>query len=706
MRARKIPRQFHMPTAAHTFAILAGVCVLASLLGLLCAPSRAVDGVPTATIDAHPDIVMADGRSKSVITVTVDDGTGHVVADGTQVQFRTTSGTLDPESTVTQAGVARTTLTSSPIAGTATITASFIAAGGGASASTSVEFTTDSSLADTDQVAANWIRVTSGDYLAYGADSRIVDSACVHHGVRIAFRGLEIDADAAQIDLDGDVVRAQRATMHHGAKPPLYLDALYYNLDQQQGTGMIANAPGRHTVEQVEINGLTLQAKEIAPGSLSRPVDYSFRDLSDGHVLVKAASVSVQPHSQIQMARATIYMDGKKIVSMPNQVMPLSTDQAFGQKILGFGSNGLFLDVPYYASLSPSGTGLFSVRSVAASEEAGTYYPGRNAFAVDYNRSFNSSSRQSDLRLVGVSTPNWGLSWSQSQRLNGGTQTYLYVDAPEHQSFYGSGNVRHDYGPFSLDLQQTESQPIATGYGSYARSSSADAQTPAHVLIGGGKGKGLFYSEDATYTTSNSIYKFSNTSFSSDSLSESYGLRLNTNPVFPDKRTSITDSLSIVQTDSPTAHFDALNMTGNMQMVSQLSRTVSTNLGYRWTHAPQLGGQIAVVKGTTLLGLENATDRSNFSLGLGASAPDRRWDMSLNSTYGLPTEDMSTGGTFFYRLSSQMHFEVDNYYSRTAGFGYSDIEYSIGHRLGGRDLVISWDSMARAWRFNLTQAQY
>jgi hypothetical protein len=133
---------------------------------------------------------------------------------------------------------------------------------------------------------------------------------------------------------------------------------------------------------------------------------------------------------------------------------------------------------------------------------------------------------------------------------------------------------------------------------------------------------------------------------------------------------------------------------------------ITTTLGYQYTHDPQLGAQVPVVNGSSLVGLANATDRSNFTMAFGASTPDSRWNLTLDSTYGVPTQDVTAGGTLSFRLSSQMHMQIDNYYSQFAGYGYRDMDFSIAHRIGARDLVISWDSLAHAFRFNLAQAQF
>ena len=48
------------------------------------------------------------------------------------------------------------------------------------------------------------------------------------------------------------------------------------------------------------------------------------------------------------MRRATVFVDGKKVVSLPLEVLPVNSDQLFGKQILGYGTNGVFVDMPYY----------------------------------------------------------------------------------------------------------------------------------------------------------------------------------------------------------------------------------------------------------------------------------------------------------------------------------------------------------------------
>jgi hypothetical protein len=89
--------------------------------------SFSVDEPPASvSLTANPTRVVADGVSTATITATVLSNSGHPVADGTQVVFTTTMGTLGSQSTYTttvQGGVATAVLTAPEIEGTAVVTA-------------------------------------------------------------------------------------------------------------------------------------------------------------------------------------------------------------------------------------------------------------------------------------------------------------------------------------------------------------------------------------------------------------------------------------------------------------------------------------------------------------------------------------------------------------------------------------------------------
>ncbi|MBN2006529.1 MAG: VWA domain-containing protein [Anaerolineae bacterium] len=77
----------------------------------------------TVSVQAQDTILLADGHSSTILTATVSDSIGRPVADGTDVAFTTTLGTLAPLAATTGGGIVTATLTAGPDAGVATVTA-------------------------------------------------------------------------------------------------------------------------------------------------------------------------------------------------------------------------------------------------------------------------------------------------------------------------------------------------------------------------------------------------------------------------------------------------------------------------------------------------------------------------------------------------------------------------------------------------------
>jgi len=123
-------------TTSGTAAVKATVNGVSSTIYITFTP-----GAPpeiTIGLTADPKSIVANGSSTSTITAAMSDEEGNPVADGTEVSFITTLGTITTSSTTTN-GVAKATLTSGASSGTATISAS----SKGVSDTTQVDITAD-----------------------------------------------------------------------------------------------------------------------------------------------------------------------------------------------------------------------------------------------------------------------------------------------------------------------------------------------------------------------------------------------------------------------------------------------------------------------------------------------------------------------------------------------------------------------------------
>ncbi|RKY75995.1 hypothetical protein DRQ07_11005, partial [candidate division KSB1 bacterium] len=78
------------------------------------------------SISAYPDSILADGKSKSVISFILKKSTSHVAVSGAVIKFGTTAGTIPNQAQTNSQGVAQVELTSGTTPGvTATVTASY-----------------------------------------------------------------------------------------------------------------------------------------------------------------------------------------------------------------------------------------------------------------------------------------------------------------------------------------------------------------------------------------------------------------------------------------------------------------------------------------------------------------------------------------------------------------------------------------------------
>ncbi len=296
---------------------------------LICAfaplPARASGSLGLA---AAPDVIYADGKSSTILTATVRDSGGNPAPDGTSVRFTTTLGRLTPDTATTTSGVARVSLTSAAQEGTATVTATAFAAkaDGSSAGGTSVEFTEDrESLFDKD---ARWIRVDCPQYLIYSADWKVVEAQGKNGSAHLAYKALDIAADSLQVDLQTQTVLAHGVVMQRG-RHVLRAAELRYDLVTGNGSAILAAGAAQSNASVLVTGfGLETSPQPVDPGQATLETNpYRFEDLSDSRVVVAARAITAAPGDQIQFRRASIYSDGKKLLSVAYHVMPMNTDQ-------------------------------------------------------------------------------------------------------------------------------------------------------------------------------------------------------------------------------------------------------------------------------------------------------------------------------------------------------------------------------------------
>lgn len=697
---------------SHGFSALAVI-----LLAFASVTAAYALGRGTIALTSTPDVIMADGKSTTTIMAEVRDGDGNLVPDGTSVKFLTSLGYLDKDVAETRAGIARVTLTSSPTAGDATIDAtSFTMTGDSATASSQVEFTKDHD-AVFNLGEGGWIRIDCPGELLYSADNQVIEVHGVHGSVHFEFQSLSMRADSLQINLGTELILAHNAVLTRDNHVVKVIE-LSYDLRTNTGTG-IAKTP-TSPAQAVTITGSLLEVIPVQPG-LEQPntnVDpYAFADLSDSTVVVTARSMAVDPGKQIQFKRATIWSSGKKVISLPLHVMPLNSTQVFGQQVIGMGSMGFFVNIPYYYHLSPGSTGTLYLRNSAAAgmdgmTATGGYVPqvqgSRSRLALDLEQTYSFGTAASGTFLInGITRSDWGASWTHTQRFEGNTNTNFDVNYTAQHSVFASSNLAKDFGPFSLNFAANlERTPGFDGSTFSSRSVSSYVQFNPLKIGASGISMATDFSLDRNSTDGLEYTGSANDLQPIHNSISTYGIgtRLYTDPIHAGPKTTFSDSLTLGERLTTDTHKFGANILGTLGMTSELNKTTHFSVTYNYRLDP-LQGESTLLDSTghTLYSSSPVSHRIYATF---TSLPLPKLSLSVVGGYGLPLHDSNlfTNMTYHYNDDWGLGF---NSYMNKFGFGtYKDYELTVSRRFLGRYLLFGYSTQEHRLRFDLSATGY
>lgn len=664
-------------------------------------------GQASVAVSATPDVIYADGKSTTVITATVRDGSGKIAPDGTSVRFTTTLGTLTPDTATTASGVARVSLTASSQEGKASITAAAfgISAEGSSAGAATVEFTADrESLFDKD---ARWIRVDCPQYLIYSADTRIVEAEGKSGSAHLSYKSVQIDADRLQVDLQTQTIIAHGAVIRRGHHQVRAAE-MRYDLLTGSGSAILA---GQNA--SVLITGSDLETSPQVADPAELPLQsnpFRFVDLSDSRVVVAARAITADPGDQVQFRRATIYSDGKKLLSVPYHVMPMNSNQVFGQQLLGFGSQGVFLNLPYYYSVTPHSKGTIYLRNAAVSganvggalSTGNGFFNGhaaRHGLALDLEQTYQMGrGGQGQFLVSGITRSEWGAQWSHTQRLDEATTSYLFVDYPSHRSLYASSNVSRQFNGFSFNLNAAGSRD--PGYDGYsAQSLSLNAYIQSNPRAFGHSG--VNYTTDFAVQTGTLTSEAPGTGKITTPINtKSVNLRLFTAPQHLDKRTVVTNSFTVGQAWGGQRNQFAPTVSASLGLARTFRQSDSLALNYTYRYDPLLT-QIGTPAGglDPLSALLRSPSQHRLTVTYQAT-PLKRVQTSFSGGYGLPLNDRSLFASATYRVTPDWGLGLATTYENYLNERYSDVEYSITRRVLGRDLVFYYSNRAKKIRFD------
>jgi hypothetical protein len=185
---------------------LAGVVAVVGGAGAAAPRAARAAGLVTIQLEADRKHLLANGKDFVTITAKVYDVGGRAVRDGIVVRFATTAGRFEAGDTAaTQNGVARVTLIASELPATANVTASVEGEAAAAPGRLVLTFSADAEAA---YEGNNWARVTGAQYVAYAADFGVIQANGRNGGARFTYRNLEVSADALQVNVRSNQLRA------------------------------------------------------------------------------------------------------------------------------------------------------------------------------------------------------------------------------------------------------------------------------------------------------------------------------------------------------------------------------------------------------------------------------------------------------------------------------------------------------------------
>ncbi|MEN6521415.1 MAG: Ig-like domain-containing protein [Armatimonadota bacterium] len=643
------------------------VVLLISLTVLVFYPVRVYStGFATSVyLSANPDAIIADGKSIATIGAEIRDSDGNLVPDGTLVSFSSSLGTIQ-SSVSTTAGVARARLSGGTVTGTATVSAWVTQ--GGAVGQVKVEL-----LAPGTEISRqSFVTIASKSYLVYDPAKMVIQAS---GGATVMHRGLMMNADEIEFDLQAGIIKCRQSAggkiikLSRGNKS-LQVCALYYRVEDMKGKAIIESETGN--MERVSIRGADM-AIEPDTDNLS-PVIFNFSDISMSDVLMKASSITVRLKDEIHFRHAQVYVDGKKVLSVPLHVLELDSSKSQSSQYVGWGANGLKVDVPLYYSLSPSSTGALHVRR--GQQSGWGFYSGNSGWSLDLVQDYTTDTGgEGNLELNGVTSGEWGANWHFNQQYDSGSRVYSYLSFPAHKDLFGMINLSKPLGKSSLGLNiygnkyqdqkgsvstdlylQSQPKPIAGGAANY-------------VLLG-----------RTSYATGNDS--------SNDGVGAGAQMQVYGKPVTFSKRAGLTNTLTIGQDWG--GERSGFSLLGNSSFNYRIGKTSSFGLVYSYTRDPSYS---------------DLSGRHRLSANI-MYMPSTLWQARIYSTQMIDTPQSSTFADVSYRLFPTWRINLLQTFQSYDKYDYSDTEIALCKEIQDHEMMLIWSKSRNRFRVEFNVGQF
>jgi hypothetical protein len=600
-------------------------------------------------LDARPDVLLADGHSTATIRAVVRDSAGLLVADGTLVRFTTTAGTIT-EVVPTSSGAARATLTSSSLPSVAEVSAY------AESASASVKVQMVTSLADVSQAAP--VVSVDGKYVAYSEGLRVLEAM---DQAEARFEGLRIEANALQVDLASEYLRANGNVTVKGRDQTISGQRLLMNM---RGLRLTLLGPRGRQVFQ----GRGLQ--ELPSPQPAEAQGFDLADLSASEMLWTCDRATAVLGHKVQLRRATAYLIGARVLPLSFHEIRLDSGGADLQQYVGVGTEGLIVDLPYFVQLAPSGSTAFRLRHQYRSGFG--WYSTEPGWQLDLERRYGVPGKaEGTINFGRITDRDWGMHWDHTHQFGPNTRLYTFFDYPAHRDVYGQVNFykRLGFGSMTLNLSGNKLHNQ-----SLARHTDVSLETHPIAL----SRTGVRLSLEGRLADSSGVHY-------EDFLgrrievpgdqSRELGLKLRPADLRLGKRTRVGSALSLREVWGSRSR-DGLNVVGNANLSHGFGRGGHLSLNYSYNDFS--GSQLFRSSGKHALS-------GTFSLGHGGRLRFTAFGMmGLDSPLRSVTTDLS------YRLTSSWRLDFEQTMYRFRSFSDRDQQVGLARKLGDREVALFW----------------
>lgn len=650
-----------------------GMTALTLIAVLLCLVQTAGAQVISLRTNGRAAL-LANGKDAIELIAEVRDPAGRPIGNDVIVQFQTSMGTLSSLQVPAFGGIARTRL-SSNVVGSARISA--FAPGYGVSQPIEIVFTDDPSAIFGGN---SYLSIVGNSYLAYSATDRIIDAQGKKGGAKVTYKNIEVIADRLQLQCDDNMVRAAGNVTLKRGKAELKAERIYYGLQSGQGY-ILAEREGHQQIFFVTGENLIEQTTTPIPNTY-----LLFKELSV-KLMVVARGITYFPGDRLQFRRPRFFQDSTQIMSLPYYELPLNSQELFSDQFISVGTNGLGLELPIYYGLSPRKTGIVYVRH---QQQLGRgYFANNPGWSVDvvqgYSQPEGDGRYEGAFGFIGATRSDWGFRWTHNHEFNASSQATMYLDFPQHNSVYSSLAYNQQSKRFRWGSNIAGGQTFYSPIDSSVRSDFY-GETQPHRLLGS---KDFLYTLGSTMSivnTRSSVAEFGNYNERTNTVA----MRAFSRPMRLDNRTTLTNSFTVGN------QWTSMGRNG-------LTALATLSLDHTIPGGGTIGLSYDLVQQPAGLFVASGNHRVGLTYNLFAN---KKMQASFFGSAYLDAPDASFLADFIYKIDKDWRFISAVTLQRFASQSFQDLQFTIGRRIGARELQLTYSTFNQRISIDLTATRF